>query len=158
LPTFSGIIKWQSRIATQAAQISSPVPIQQGEQLETGDNGKATIEFPNVSLINISPDSQINFAQTLPVNLVMVQNKGMVEYQKLGENEISVRVLHLLIEQVAGDMTISIDKDQPWVIVYIKKGMVKIAYNDSQNISQEVTVNEGQQLSFNDLTREVTLQ
>lgn len=31
IATFSGTVKWQSRIATEAAQINLPVPIQQGE-------------------------------------------------------------------------------------------------------------------------------
>lgn len=157
IATFSGIIKWQSRIATEAARVNLPAFIQQGEQIETEDNGKLTIEFPNVSLIKISPDSQINFAQTLPANIVLVQSKGLVQYQKSGKENISIRVLHLLIQQTSGEMIVSISKDRPLITVNIKKGEATIAYNDAANISQEVTINEGKQLIFNDSTREITL-
>ncbi len=157
IATFSGIIKWQSRMATEAARVNLPTFIQQGEQIETDYTGKLTIEFPGVSLIKISPDSQINFAQTLPANIVLVQSKGSVQYQKLGKENISARVLHLLIQQTSGDMIVSISKDKPHITINIKKGEATIAYNDAENISQEVTINEGKQLIFNDLTREITL-
>lgn len=88
----------------------------------------------------------------------MVQSKGVVEYQKLGDKEISVRALHLLIEQLSGDTIVSINKDKPLITVTTKKGTVKIAYNDSQNISQELVVDEGKRLSFDDETREISLK
>lgn len=158
ITSFSGIVKWQSRIATEAAQISFKVPIQQGEQIETEADGRATVEFQNVCSVRILPNSKVNFAQTLPTNLVMVQRQGSVEYQKLGEDNLSVRVLHLLIELNSGDATISISQDQPQVFVYVKKGSITVAFNDAHNISQEITVKQDQELDFNDITRQATFE
>ncbi len=157
IATYSGVVKWQSRVATEAAQIKLPDFIQQGETLETGDFGRTTVKFPGVSRIILFSQTKLDFAQTLPANIVLVQGKGKVEYQKLGDKDISVRALHLLIEQLWGNVVVSMSKDDPTMTVDVRSGAVKIAYNDSQNISREETVNTGQWLVFDDKTREITL-
>lgn len=156
--SFTGKVKWQSRIATEAAEVKSLKEIQQGEQIETKENGSLIVEFPNVWRINISPNSKLDFAQSLPANLVIAQKDGRAQYQKLGENILSVRAMHLLIEQISGDMVITIDKDSAQVFINVKKGSATLAYNDDQNVSQVIQVKTGQRLSFDDKTREIVLR
>lgn len=156
--SFSGLVKWQSRVATEAAQVNSLSLVQQGEQIETDHNGKLNVEFPNIWLMHILPNSVVDFAQTLPVNLVVVQTKGEVDYQKLGTNFLSVRALHLLIEQNSGEMNVLINKDTPVVVINVKAGSARVAFNNVDNISQQITIKQGQQLIFNDTTRKIILQ
>lgn len=158
IATFSGIIKWQSRIATEAAEVDSLKEIQQGEQIETEISSNLIVEFPNIWRINILSNSKLEFAQTLPANLVISQKEGSAEYQKLGENVLSVRALHLLINQNQGDMVVIVDKDNNNVFINVKTGFVTAAYNDDENISRVVQVKTGQRLNFDDETREAVVR
>lgn len=156
--SFTGKIKWQSRIATEAAEVDSLKEIQQGEQIETEVSSNLIVEFPNIWRINILSNSKLDFAQTLPANLVIAQKEGSAEYQKLGENVLSVRALHLLINQNQGDMVVIVDKDNNNVFINVKTGFVTVAYNDDENISQVVQVKTGQRLNFDDETREAVVR
>jgi hypothetical protein len=159
IATFSGVLKWQPRTATDSSQIYSPQPIQQGEEIETGDNGKAVIQFPDIFTVSAGKNTKINFAQTLPINIVLVQSTGEVNYVTLGKNNLSVRSLHLLIEQQAiGNFTITVDPDDSKVLIVNKTGVLTIAYNDSDNLSQKLTLNKDQTLSFDDDKRKVVIR
>lgn len=142
ITNMTGEVSWQSRTATEASIINSPQIIQQGEELDTKD--KATVVFANVAEINLS-NAQVYFAQTLPVDLVLQQKTGTVDYKKLGNSPVSVRVLHALVE-ILGDTTIKINDD----IVTIS-GKSQIAFNNLQNVSQVRQV--AKSFVFNDSTR-----
>lgn len=157
--SFSGSVQWQSRIATDSAQLTSAIPIQQGESLETGDTGRVSVEFPNILSFSLTPSSKVDFAQTLPENIAILQSKGQVGYQSLAKNYISVRALHLLIDQLdLGGFSVTVDPDQGRVGVTSVKGSLTAAYNDSQNTTKELTVAQGQSLIFNDDKRIVTVK
>ncbi len=154
IATLSGDVKWQDRVATQSSQITSPVTIQQGEELITGDNGKVQVEIPTAVIINISPKTNLSFVQTLPQNVVFSQTKGKVEYQKTGTVPVSIRVLRLLVEERQGDITISISNIKPITTINVRVGSVTVAYNDPQNVSIVKTLDSGKQFIFNNDTKE----
>jgi hypothetical protein len=156
--SFNGEVKWKGRVATEAAEINAPINIQQGEELETGEGGKVIVEFPQVLQLTMLEKSHINFAQTLPVNLVVVQSQGAVEYHNLGIKIFSVRVLHLLVEQGQGDMVVSINEDQPLVTVTVNKGAAKLAFNDKDNLTNVVELEAGERFIFNDEERTGSLR
>src|SRR4051812_49173847 len=62
----SGYVSVQSRIATESARIVAPVPLQQGERVETGTDGKVTIQLPGASDMILSPESSLELVQTIP--------------------------------------------------------------------------------------------
>ena len=70
---------------------------------------------------------------------------------------VTVRSFHLLIENKGG-ITVSIDKIKPIVLVTINSGSATFAYNNLNNISKVLTVEEGKTLIFNDTTRKVTIK
>ncbi len=151
----SGSVSWQSRIATESAKLTTLRQIQQGEKLETGDDGNISVDFPNYANIKLLPESKIDFIQTLSANFVINQEKGSVAYTSLGRTHLSIRYLHLLTDMQSGQISVNIDKNKPTVRVLIIKGQITAAYNDSENVSQEKTFSQGQQFTFDDKKREL---
>ncbi|OGH10597.1 MAG: hypothetical protein A2857_06935 [Candidatus Levybacteria bacterium RIFCSPHIGHO2_01_FULL_36_15] len=154
--SFSGSVDWQSRSATMPATLAKVIPIQQGEKIIT-KNGKIKIQFEHELTLNILPDTQVEFIQTLPENIVIAQSKGTADYSKTGTASVSVRTIHLLTE-VNGNAVVSLDKNTPVVTVDVYKGLVKEAFNDLEYASTVITISEGKQFIFNDETRESTIK
>ena len=149
-----GEVLWESRIASQPAKLKQPTALQQGEKIITGNDGKITIRFAKDTDIVVKPQSSLNFAQTLPANLVLVQEKGTVEYSQDSDSlPLSVRVRHLLVRFNSGKMTITALEDNPYVTVSLEQGTAQAAYNDINYISQKITVGSGETLIFDDDTR-----
>ncbi len=153
ITSLSGHVGWQSRIATMPASLISPRFLQQGEGLQTEDDGKITFEIAKDCTVTLFPNSELDIIQTLPVNLVFAQNKGIVEYKKTGDDPLSVRTFGMLIKQESGDITISIDTDNNIVSVAVNSGSITAAFNDSQNVTTKVSVSQGKTLEYFDDTR-----
>lgn len=152
--SLSGTVGWQSRIATAPATITSPQSLQQGESIQTQADGTATIQFPNFGMFLVSPQTTIDFIQTLPVEFVISQNQGIVTYTKNGTVPLSIRALDCIVRQEdkEGRMIVSVNTDQSIVRTVVTKGSAKIAYNDSENVSQIQTVDSGETVVFNSNT------
>ena len=146
--SMTGEISWQSRIATEAAKISVPQTIQQGEKLITGEKSNLSLDFPNACSVEFSPQTEIEIIQTLPKNIVFSQTSGTGEYVKTGSYPVSVRVLSLLAEN-DGDMIVSVDPENPLIILTQKSGQTIVAYNDLNYVSHETTIASGRTLTFN---------
>jgi len=158
IQSMAGTIKWESRVATESAKINQPVDVQQGEELESGDDGRAVVDFQGELLVSLSPNSHISFVQTLPTNFVFNQIKGTIEYQKTSSAPFAVRCFHLLIQINKADVTISIDDKTAYISITVKNGSAKIGFNDLQNVSNVVNLSGGDKYIFNDDTREGTLE
>lgn len=156
--TMSGQILWESRIATQPAEIRELKQVQQAETLETGKTGQAKVTFADASSVSLSPDSEIEFLQTLPVNFVFRQNKGEINYVKKGIIPLTVRSLHLLMAFSDGEYTLKTDRDTHKIELGIIDGSVKIAYNDINYNTQTLEVTKGQKYLFDDDSRTGEIQ
>jgi len=77
-----GNIDWQGRTATEAAGISAPITIQQGENLITEAGGSLTLVFQNACSLNFSEKTEIDIIQTLPADIVFSQSAGWRSIQK----------------------------------------------------------------------------
>lgn len=154
IATLSGEVKWQDRVATQASEIVNPQAVQQGEELSTGDNGNLEVEISTAVKLKVLPKSRISFIQTLPQNVVLSQNQGKIEYQKTGFIPISVRIDKLLLQIEKGEITVSIDETKPVTTIKVLTGLITLAYNDSQNVSNVKQLKEGKQFIFNNTTRQ----
>lgn len=155
ITSLSGNVGWQSRIATEPAQIISFPELQQGEAVETKDNGKMTLQFGNILASNLSPNTFLNFIQTLPTQFVIDQSKGKTEYVKLGETPLTVRSFGLLINIESGNVVVSINDKLGVMTSTVKKGSITAAYNDpKQETANVLTVNEGSQYIFNNDTKQ----
>lgn len=151
--SFSGNVSWQSRTASYATLINSPVKLQQGEEVNVQNNGKVVIDFPQVVTITASSSTQINFIQTLPANFVVEQKQGLSAYDKNGDIPVSVRALDLLINVEKGSCTVSVDKDTADIIVTVNSGLVTVGFNDTGNNTNILTINEGKKYFFNNDTK-----
>lgn len=149
IATMAGEVKWQSRVATEAALLTSPIPIQQGEELESGKKSRVSIVFPKVCRIDLSAETTIGFIQTLPTNLVFLQKKGEARYTKTGDSPLAIRAEHLLVQD-GGELAISINPINGFVTVKVASGSAVAAYNDLGFNSHEVTIAAGQTYYFND--------
>ena len=152
-----GDVQWQSRVATQASKITQPQSIQQGENIVTGINGRTTIQFPSVAIITIPTNTEVDFVQTLPADIVMNQSHGTAQYEKQGTTSLSVRSFHLLM-QVDGEAAITTDSTYDTVIANVLKGSVIAAFDDQQNVSNVVTIYAGNKYVFDDDNRSGEIQ
>jgi len=153
IASMSGNVGWQSRTADYATLINSPVKVQQGEAISTYQNGETTVNFPGIGNMTLSPNTQVNFIQTLPANFVVEQKQGISAYIKNGNIPISVRALDLLINFEEGNYAVSVDKDSTNIIVTVNSGSIIVAFNDTNNNTNIVTVKEGEQYLFNNNTK-----
>jgi hypothetical protein len=157
ISAMTGEIDWTNRVATEASKLSSPVTIQQGEELSTGVKSGLSLVFPEVCSVKFSQNTDIQIIQTLPANIFFAQISGTGEYTKTGSDPVSVRVLNLLAN-VDGDTVISINQLKPIITLTVKSGTATVAYNDLNYVSHEVTVPKGKTLTFNSGTRRVGLK
>lgn len=155
ITSISGEIMWQSRTATESAKLTSNPEVLQGEEFETQDDANISFGFPNVLIAAMRPKSKLRFAQTLPVNLVAVQEMGAVSYKQTGEIPVSVRVLGLLIRGDKADFTVSVDDKGRYVTVNVASGSIKIAYDDLQYVSYTKTFKSKVEIVFDNTTRQV---
>ncbi|MCL4366819.1 hypothetical protein M1563_01475 [Patescibacteria group bacterium] len=155
--SMSGEIMWEGRTATQAALITGPVDLEQGTMLQTGDNGQVSAEFANAVSISMLANSQVSFTQTLPNDFVVQQTSGQITYTKLAQIPVSVRVLHLLIDQAQGQVTVIVDPDHGLITVDVLTGQVLVAFNDTNLVSHTLQITAPKRLIFNDQNRSTRL-
>jgi hypothetical protein len=148
--SLSGDVAWQSRVATQPAQLKTPRKVQQGENIVTKSNGKVTMTFLNTVTLNMLSDSEVDFIQTLPANMVLVQQSGTTTYTVFGKVPVSVRAQDLLVQQSRGAMNVSVDKDAATVTVRATDGNATAAYTNADNTSVVVPITTGQSFVFDD--------
>ena len=157
ITSMDGEVRYESRTATESAKISAPVSVQQGEGLSTGDSGSFVLNFKDVADISVSSNSGINVVQSLPADLVFAQTLGSVEYKKIGDYPVTIRVGHLIVED-SGDIKISFTADSPITTIVVINGSTTVAYNNLYNVSKVVKVSTGQTLKFNEGNRKVVVQ
>lgn len=153
----TGDVKWQSRVATEASSITIKQRVQQGESLETGPTGTASLAFPSM-LFTLSPDTKLNIIQSLPTSIVLEQPKGEIAYQTTSSTLLGIRISPLLIESEGGEFLIYIDEDDGIVTISVKSGVVTTAYNDSDAFSNVEKIEKGQVMTFNPSTRTSTIK
>lgn len=157
ITAMEGEIHWQGRIATEPAKLSSPVAIQQGEKLITGEKSKLSLVFPDVCLVEFSEKTEVDVIQALPANIVFSQTSGTGEYVKTGSYPVSIRAMDLLVEEDGG-IVVSLDPEEPIITLTLKSGQATAAFNDSEYVSHEVMFVAGQTFTFNYDTRKGVLE
>lgn len=155
ITSMSGEVKWQSRVASESAPLLEPQTIQQGEDLETAEDGQMTVEFEDYLKIDILENSKVSFAQTLPANIVLAQTDGSVNYTKTGSVPVTIRSKRLLIDIQDGKTSVFIEEDKPIIKIRVESGSAKLAYNDRQYVSQIMIVEEDESVIYNDELRTV---
>lgn len=148
----TGEVKWQSRVATESSIITTKQQLYQGESLETGKTGKASLAFPNM-LFTLSQDTKLNIIQSLPTSIVLEQQAGEIAYQTTSSTLLGIRISPLLVETQGGEFLISIDEDDGTVTISVKSGIVTTAYNDSDAFSTVEKIEKGQTMTFDPSTR-----
>ena len=145
----SGILSWESRVATMPSELTDSVPLQQGERLLTGDNSAATLQFDHVGSIQLSQNADLSFIQTLPVDFVVEQKKGSVKYIITGTTPLSIRVRNALVTKTDGEIEITIQEGDPIVLISTTQGTAQIGFNDLDFVSQVFTLREKQTYEYN---------
>lgn len=157
LTSMSGKVEYESRVATEAAVLTSPVEVQQGESLSTGEDGSFILTFKDAAELTVSQNSGVDVIQTLPADLVFRQTLGSVSYKKLTTYPVSIRVGHLVVED-DGEIIISFTADSPITTITIVDGSATIAYNNLKNSSQVIHVTTGKVVKFNESNRQVVVK
>lgn len=158
IASMSGTINWLSRTADKPVTITSKRTIQQGEDLSTGQNGKAAVNIHNTALVSLSPNTHVSFIELLPQNFVINQVKGSVIYETTIQVPVSIVTNDLLTVANNGIFSITYNPDSSTVSVYVGRGVATEGYEDSQNNSNVVPLSEGQTYIFNTTTRQGSVQ
>ena len=153
----TGWVDWQGRTATEATRISSPITIQQGENLQTKEDSSLSLIFPEAGTVVMSEKTEMDIIQTLPSNIVFLQASGAAEYTKIGSDPITIRAKKL-IASIEGELAVSIDEERPWVTLSQKSGSSVVAFNDLKYVSHLLKISEGQTYTFNYGTRKGVLK
>ncbi len=155
--SLSGQVDWQSRVATQPAQLETPAPILQGEELFTRATGKVTMDITTAAVITLSPNTHINLIQTLPTNIVIDQDQGTAIFSEKKASPLAVRCLGLVTQLKQGTSRISVDPDAGTVAIAVQTGSAVIAYNDAANNSHVKTIESGEQAVYDDTATLATI-
>jgi hypothetical protein len=145
--SLSGDVKWQSRTATQASQITHKIEIQQGEDILTGKDGTISILIPEKLNINLGPESEINFIQTLPENILIEQKSGIALYENPKKQNVTVRISGLIVKLNSGNTKVTTDPKSDYVTIDVD-GNITASYNDLNIISRIVSVAQNKRLIF----------
>jgi hypothetical protein len=154
----SGEVKWQSRVATEPAILTKLIQLSQGEKIVTGDDGKISLTFGSELTIIQSPKTELELVQTLPMSFVIQESSGSAVYEKNGSTPLAIRSLHLLTVLTSGKMTEKVSEATGTILVTVEHGAITAAYNDTENVSHELAVGEGEKLTFDDATRTVHIK
>ncbi len=132
ITAMSGDIWRQTRTATEPAKLTEPDVIQQGEVLIASDEGKLTVNFNPAATISLFPDTQVEIIQTLPLNLVFNQTKGIGQYQVSGTNPVTIRSFNLIVNIDEGLININTDAETGVITLSLKTGAAKVGYNSPE--------------------------
>ncbi len=153
LASFSGDVYFQSRVASEPAHITTPIQLHQGEKVVTGE-GTAEIQFPQIIEATMSANTEFEFIQTIPTAPVFLQTQGSVSYTKTGTTLPSIRTMRLVSIINDGMSTFTVDTDNNMVTIDVVSGSVTVGFNDSDNITNQLTINQDQQYLFDNELRQ----
>lgn len=155
---YSGEVFYQSRTATQAAELTNfNLVVQQGEDYLTKEDSGLSLLFPNHIQLELAENTELKIIQTLPQATVFSQLNGEVEYQTLGEYPLSVRTAYLLTE-LNGNILITRDSENSLVEIEVKSGQARLGYNDLNYQSHTLNLSAGEIFIFNYDTRQGDLK
>ena len=157
ITSLSGDVTWESRVATEPAVLVSNTKIQQGEILYTGPTGALTVTFPSLGEVRLSPNTEVSIMQALATSFVLSQPTGTVTYTSEETTPISIRSLHMLAN-ITGNAVMTVDDLYGVITISVTDGDVTIAYNNTENISQVEIISKEETATFNDETRETTIE
>lgn len=160
ITSMSGDVDYEKRLATESARLTSPVEIQQGETLETLEGAMLTLDFEDKVKVTMSEKSYLNVIQTLPANIVFYQNKGSINYKKISNVPVSVRLYHLLVN-LDGDIDLFVDlenRNGTVITLEVNSGTAEVAYNDIDLTSHVLSVGSGRTLIFNESNRKAVVE
>lgn len=158
ITSLSGAVYWLSRIASSPVQLTSSQQIQQGEELSTGANGKATVQMQKNTSVSLAQNSHITLIQLLPLNFVIRQSQGNVTYENSGMTPLSIVTLGLLTKIDHGIASITVNQNTNTVAVTVLNGSVTEAYEDANNTSNVVPVSSESNFYFDNNAQQGTLQ
>lgn len=153
----SGEIFWISRTATQPAMLKDISQIKQGEILITKNASQVSVLFPNSVELKLEENSQLEFVQTLPQNLVLIQKTGRVIYQQ-NSAVLSLKTFHLLTNIEGEKVVVTVDDVKKIVFLDIYSGKITLAYNDLNFNSKTQVVTSGARVIFTDDNRKINFK
>lgn len=144
----SGEVGWQSRIATEPAELLEKRLIQQGEKLVTKENGNIAVKFASAGTMTMFPETELEIIQTLPINLVFNQLKGKAQYLVGGSSPTGIRCFNLIVNVNNGLINIEIDEATGEITLSLKTGKAMVAYNSPEFDSKVWDLEPGDKFVF----------
>jgi len=149
----SGTLFWESRVATEPAKLTDSAPIEQGERLISKEKSNAVVVFNTVGTMKLSENTDVSFIQTLPIDFVVEQKEGIIQYEMNGTVPLSIRMRNALITKTSGTIQIEMKSGDSVIRVSTLKGTAQIGFNDSDYVSQVFTLREGQVYDYDSSER-----
>lgn len=149
----TGDIWWQSRTATEPAQLTEAIAIQQGEVLIASEAGKLTASFNPALTLTLFPDTRVEIIQTLPLNLVFNQTMGIGQYQVSGSSIVTIRSFNLIVNLDGGLLVVDTDGETGEIILGLKTGKAKVGYNSPEFDSKVWELEPGDVFSYDSSER-----
>lgn len=149
----AGEIWKQDRVATEPAKLNQPGMVQQGEILIASDEGKLTVEFNPAVTMTLYPQTTTEIVQTLPVNLVFNQTKGVGQYLAAGTNPVTIRSLNLIVNLDEGLLVVDTDGETGTIKLGLKTGTAKVGYNSPEFDSRVWELSPGDVFEYDSSTR-----
>ncbi len=149
----TGDIQFESRVATKPAALGDQKTITQGERIIANENASAVLTFTDILSVRVSKNTELSVIQTLPSSLVFAQPSGTAEYVSTGKSPVSVRTHNVAVLMKDGSLVIDVDQETGYITFTLSKGKATLAYNDSDNESTVVTIDEKQSYIFDDASR-----
>lgn len=146
---YEGDILREDRVATEPSKLTGSMAIVQGERLITQENASATIVFGTDFSFNVDEKADLSFIQTLPVDFVVQQTSGTVDYKSESATPLSIRVRNALIAKPFGTIRITLTDGDSIVLLESLTGPTTIGFNDEEFITRVFDLREGEVYEYN---------
>ncbi len=127
-------------------------PILQGESLAVLGVGSATISFTNGVLADLGTYGEVALVDTIPTEFLLAESGGTVTYT-VGNSPLAVRVGITVVQSQNAEYTVRYTPATKSMMLLVKKGIVTVGYEDTENTTHTAAVHAGQSFTVNGTTR-----
>ena len=145
ITNITGMVKKQGRHDEKFQPITKDTTLLEGESVAL-ELGSTTVQFDASVSADLTSYSQLDFVTALPNNMVVRQPNGQITYTVTGSiPPFSIRALGLLVQcSDSATVTVTTDAKGQSVQVSARRGKATLAYSDSNDDTQVVTLTQGQ--------------
>lgn len=151
-----GLVEKKARDKEEPEESGVDEEIIQGEDLATGEESQAVVEFFNLVRIGLASNTKISLISLIPAQFLIHLPFGSLDYQLHHNNgSISIRCLHTLLAIDSGEGKVEVKEGE--IVIEIFSGQARLALVDLDNHTQLWEVKGGEKIFVDDLQRTVQI-